>query len=95
MSAQAELVSDVRGYDPGADEEMLRRAYAFSMEAHASQVRESGARALRMPSHGFISALLVHLLCCRDNCVKRQTYPGKRLRPTVKAVLCGAACGHL
>ena len=42
MSAQAELVSDVRGYDPGADEEMLRRAYAFSMEAHASQVRESG-----------------------------------------------------
>ncbi len=42
MSAQAELISDVRGYDPSADEEMLRRAYAFSMDAHASQVRESG-----------------------------------------------------
>ena len=42
MSAQTELVSDVRGYDPSADEALLRRAYSFSMHAHASQVRESG-----------------------------------------------------
>ena len=41
-SVQADLVADVRGYDPGADGDLLRRAYAFSMAAHASQLRESG-----------------------------------------------------
>ena len=41
-SVQADLVADVRGYDPGADGDLLRRACAFSMAAHASQLRESG-----------------------------------------------------
>ena len=42
MSAQTELVSEVCGYDPSADQDLLRRAYSFSMHAHASQVRASG-----------------------------------------------------
>ena len=42
MSAQTELVFEVCGYDPSADQDLLRRAYSFSMHAHASQVRASG-----------------------------------------------------
>ncbi len=42
MLRQYELVEKVRGYDPGADEAMLNRAYVFSMKAHGSQKRASG-----------------------------------------------------
>jgi RelA/SpoT family (p)ppGpp synthetase len=39
---QYELVDRVLGYDPGADEALLNRAYVFSMKAHGSQLRASG-----------------------------------------------------
>src|SRR5512147_2321946 len=42
MIRQFELVERVRAYDPGADEDMLNRAYVFSMKAHGSQSRASG-----------------------------------------------------
>ncbi|MCS6986510.1 MAG: bifunctional (p)ppGpp synthetase/guanosine-3',5'-bis(diphosphate) 3'-pyrophosphohydrolase [Sphingomonadaceae bacterium] len=42
MLRQYELVEKVRAYDPDADEELLNRAYVFSMKAHGSQRRASG-----------------------------------------------------
>jgi RelA/SpoT family (p)ppGpp synthetase len=39
---QYELVERVRRYDPEADEELINRAYVFSMQAHGSQKRASG-----------------------------------------------------
>jgi guanosine-3',5'-bis(diphosphate) 3'-pyrophosphohydrolase len=39
---QYELVERVRRYDPDVDEELLDRAYVFSMQAHGSQKRASG-----------------------------------------------------
>ena len=39
---QYELVDRVLGYDPGANEALLNRAYVFSMQAHGSQKRASG-----------------------------------------------------
>ena len=39
---QYELVQRVKCYDPTADEDALKRAYMFSMEAHGSQKRASG-----------------------------------------------------
>ena len=42
MLRQYELVERVKAYDPEADEELLNRAYVFSMKAHGSQLRASG-----------------------------------------------------
>ncbi len=42
MIRQFELVERVRAYDPGADEDLLNRAYVFSMKAHGAQKRASG-----------------------------------------------------
>ncbi len=42
MLRQYELVELVRSYDPDADEDLLNRAYVFSMKAHGSQLRASG-----------------------------------------------------
>jgi len=42
MMRQYELVERVRAYDPGADEDLLNRAYVFSMRAHGAQKRASG-----------------------------------------------------
>jgi len=42
MLRQYELVERVKAYDPGADEDLLNRAYVFSMKAHGSQLRASG-----------------------------------------------------
>ncbi len=42
MIRQYELVERVRAYDPQADEDLLNRAYVFSMMAHGSQERASG-----------------------------------------------------
>ena len=39
---QFELVERVRSYDPAVDEEMLNRAYVFSMKKHGAQTRASG-----------------------------------------------------
>jgi GTP pyrophosphokinase len=42
MIRQYELVDLVKSYDPGADEDVLDRAYVFAMKAHGSQSRASG-----------------------------------------------------
>ncbi|MEX6724229.1 RelA/SpoT family protein [Parapedomonas caeni] len=42
MLRQYELVEKVRAYDPEADEDLLNRAYVFSMKAHGTQLRASG-----------------------------------------------------
>jgi GTP pyrophosphokinase len=42
MIRQFELVERVKAYDPGADEDILNRAYVLSMKAHGSQERASG-----------------------------------------------------
>jgi GTP pyrophosphokinase len=42
MIRQYELVERVRAYDPDADEDMLNRAYVFSMKMHGTQMRASG-----------------------------------------------------
>ena len=42
MLRQYELVERVKAYDPDADEDLLNRAYVFSMKAHGSQLRASG-----------------------------------------------------
>ena len=42
LMRQYELVERVRSYDPDADEDLLNRAYVFSMQAHGSQMRASG-----------------------------------------------------
>jgi GTP pyrophosphokinase len=39
---QYELVERVRAYDPGADEDLLNRAYVFAMRAHGAQKRANG-----------------------------------------------------
>jgi guanosine-3',5'-bis(diphosphate) 3'-pyrophosphohydrolase len=39
---QVELVEKVLAYDPGANEDLLNRAYVFSMKAHGAQMRASG-----------------------------------------------------
>ncbi len=39
---QVELVEKVLAYDPGADEDLLNRAYVFSLKAHGAQKRASG-----------------------------------------------------
>ena len=42
MLRQYELVERVKHYDPGADEDLLNRAYVFAMKAHGTQKRASG-----------------------------------------------------
>ncbi len=42
MLRQYELVERVKAYDPDADEDLLNRAYVFSVKAHGSQLRASG-----------------------------------------------------
>ncbi|MEM9840921.1 MAG: bifunctional (p)ppGpp synthetase/guanosine-3',5'-bis(diphosphate) 3'-pyrophosphohydrolase [Pseudomonadota bacterium] len=39
---QFELTELVRAYDPDLDEDLLNRAYVFSMKAHGGQMRQSG-----------------------------------------------------
>jgi guanosine-3',5'-bis(diphosphate) 3'-pyrophosphohydrolase len=42
MMRQTTLVERVRAYDPGADEDVLNKAYVFAMQAHGPQKRASG-----------------------------------------------------
>lgn len=42
VTRQFQLIERILAYDPGADEEMLNRAYVFSMRAHGQQKRASG-----------------------------------------------------
>ena len=42
MLRQVELIEKVKSYDPHFEEELLNKAYVFSMRAHGSQTRASG-----------------------------------------------------
>ena len=42
MIRQYELVERVKAYDPDADEDLINRAYVFSMKVHGTQKRASG-----------------------------------------------------
>ena len=42
MLRQYELVERVKAYDPDVDEELINRAYVYSMKVHGSQQRASG-----------------------------------------------------
>src|SRR5690242_19819152 len=42
LMRQTELVDPVKAYDPGADEDLLNRAYVYAMKAHGKQFRASG-----------------------------------------------------
>jgi len=42
MMRQYELVDRVRKYNPGANEDLLNRAYVYAMRAHGAQTRASG-----------------------------------------------------
>ena len=42
LMRQYELVERVRAYDPTVNEDLLNRAYVFSMQAHGTQMRASG-----------------------------------------------------
>lgn len=42
MLTQSELIQKIISYDPGADVEIINKAYHFAVEAHGSQKRESG-----------------------------------------------------
>ena len=43
MLRQVELIEKVKSYDPFVEEELLNKAYVYSMKAHGSQKRASGA----------------------------------------------------
>ena len=43
MLRQVELIEKVKSYDPFVKEELLNKAYVYSMKAHGSQKRASGA----------------------------------------------------
>jgi GTP diphosphokinase / guanosine-3',5'-bis(diphosphate) 3'-diphosphatase len=42
LMRQTELVDRVKAYDPGADENLLNKAYVYAMKAHGKQFRASG-----------------------------------------------------
>ncbi len=42
MLRQYELIEKVKAYDPDADEDLINRAYVFSIKAHGTQTRASG-----------------------------------------------------
>ena len=43
MLRQVELIEKVKSYDPFVQEELLNKAYVYSMKAHGKQKRASGA----------------------------------------------------
>jgi len=59
MMRQYELVERVRKYNPGADEELLNRAYVYAMRAHGAQKRASGDPYLSHPLE--VAAILTDL----------------------------------
>lgn len=63
MIRQFELVERLKAFDPNADEDLLNRAYVFSMKAHGSQVRANGDPYFSHPLE--VAGLLVdlHLDC--------------------------------
>jgi len=59
MIRQFELVERLKSYDPNADEDLLNRAYVFSMKAHGAQIRASGEPYFTHPLE--VASLLVDL----------------------------------
>ncbi|HMO28283.1 bifunctional (p)ppGpp synthetase/guanosine-3',5'-bis(diphosphate) 3'-pyrophosphohydrolase [Enterovirga sp.] len=59
MMRQYELVERVKRYDPGADEELLNRAYVYAMMAHGTQKRASGEAFVAHPLE--VAAILTDL----------------------------------
>lgn len=71
MIRQFELVERLKSYDPHTDEDLVNRAYVFSMKAHGTQTRASGdpyfshplevaglLTEMRLDSYSIITALL-------------------------------------
>lgn len=59
MTTIDEIISAVKSYNPHASEEILRKAYTFSDEAHAGQTRRSGEPFLIHPLE--VSKILIQL----------------------------------
>ncbi|CAN5551578.1 bifunctional (p)ppGpp synthetase/guanosine-3',5'-bis(diphosphate) 3'-pyrophosphohydrolase [soil metagenome] len=59
MMRQFELVERVISYDPGADEDMLNRAYVYAMKAHGGQKRASGEAYFNHPLE--VAAILTEM----------------------------------
>ena len=59
MMRQYELVERVKRYDPGADEDLLNRAYVYAMMAHGTQKRASGEAFVAHPLE--VAAILTDL----------------------------------
>jgi len=59
MMRQYELVERVLKYDPEADEDLLNRAYVYSMKAHGNQVRASGEAYFNHPLE--VAAILTEM----------------------------------
>jgi GTP pyrophosphokinase len=49
ISEIGQLLDKIRGYNPAADTELVRKAYDFSAKAHAGQTRRSGEPYLQHP----------------------------------------------
>jgi GTP pyrophosphokinase len=54
-----EILEKVEGYNPGSDQDLLRRAYVFSAREHKGQVRRSGEPYLVHPLN--VAAILADL----------------------------------
>src|SRR5579859_1627079 len=59
MMRQFELVDRVKQYNPGANEDLLNRAYVYAMRAHGEQKRASGDPYFSHPLQ--VAALLTDL----------------------------------
>ena len=59
MMRQYELVERVVKYDPGADEDLLNRAYVYAMKAHGNQRRASGEAYFNHPLE--VAAILTEM----------------------------------
>ena len=59
MMRQFELVERVTSYDPGADEDMLNRAYVYAIKAHGGQKRASGEAFFNHPLE--VAAILTEM----------------------------------
>ena len=52
MMRQFELVDRVKQYNPGANEDLLNRAYVYAMRAHGEQKRAVGRSLFLAPAPG-------------------------------------------
>ena len=59
MIRQFELVEKVKAYDPKVNEDLLNKAYVFSMKAHGNQTRASGEAYFNHPLE--VAAILTEM----------------------------------